>query len=281
MCKPDSAIAGQIARMWICGLSLAWAAAWGAVLLGAGGAAATPGDILYVLETDLPLRVEPRADSAVKGIMRHGQKVLEFSREAGWVSVGVFGAIGLEGWLPAASLGRTLEGAGATVPGVPHGQEGDSADRPAPPAAAPPFDLMVEGSPGLSYSGECRTLGTGGTTVERSFSGLVPARYRFEAAALRCILRKRDAFGRLIVTLFQYGRPLVRAETAAPYNHVRVRSNGPWGRARASRGAIAVPQFTPPERLAPLVPPLRGPIVPPLSGSGGATGGIPSIPPAP
>lgn len=250
----------------------------GGFAFGADGAPATPGDILYVLRSDVPLRAEPRADAAVKGVMRRGQKVLEFAREAGWTRVGVFGAVGLEGWLPTAALGPNPEDADEASRGELHEAPGDSEAAPPPPAAPPRFDLTIEGTPGLGYSGDCRIV-AGGGTVERSLRGLVPGRYRVDAQGLSCVVRKRDAFGRLIVTLYRDGRAIVGAETAAPFNHVRVRSDGPWGKARASRGAIAVPRFTPPEQPGPLVPPLRGPVVPPLRGSGGTTGGTSSVPP--
>jgi len=281
MRKPGFPIAGRIDRRSVFAIFVALGIAAGHIVFVTGSASATPGDILYVLEADQPLHAEPRAGSAVRGVLRRGQKALEFAREAGWTRVGVFGAVGLEGWLPTASLGRTPEDTDAAARGEPQAEEGEREAGAAEPLTRPRFDLAVEGSPGLAYSGECRILDAGETTDEQALRGLVPARYRFEAEGLRCILRKRDAFGHLIVTLLQDGHPIVRAETAAPYNHVRVRSDGPWGKARASRGAIAVPQFTPPDRPVPLIPPLRGPIVPPLSGSGSTTGGIPSIPPAP
>jgi len=288
--------------------ALALGLAGAAFALGARSAAATPGDVLYVLEPDLALRAAPRPDGAVKGIMRRGQKVMEFARQADWTRVAVFGAVGLEGWLPTAALGRTPAGDGAALPGglsesepsgAEPGAEGETV------AAPPRFDLAVDGSPGLSFSGECRLVGEGAAGEERALHGLVPARFRFAAAAIRCILRKRDAFGRLRVTLFRDGDPIARAETAAPYNHVRVRSAGPWGEAAASRGAIPVPRITLPEGQSslvpplrgpivpplrgpivpplrgPIVPPLRGPIVPPLSGPDPTTGGIRRIAPAP
>lgn len=272
--------------------ALALGLAGAAFALGARPAAATSGDVLYVLDPDIALRTAPRPDAAVKGVMRRGQKVMEFARQGEWTRVAVFGAVGLEGWLPTAALGRSLEAESAAPPGGPSESEASGAEpRAAGEAAvAPPrFHLAVNGSPGLSFSGECRLVGEGAASEERALHGLVPARYRFAAAAVRCILRKRDAFGRLRVTLYRDGAAVARAETAAPYNHVRVRSAGPWGEAAASRGAIPVPQITLPEGQGslvpplrgPIVPPLRGPIVPPLSGPDTTTGGIRRIAPAP
>jgi hypothetical protein len=53
-------------------------------------------------------------------------------------------------------------------------------------------------------------------------------------------VRKQDAFGRLSVTLSGASGKIARAVTRAPFNWVRVRSDGPWGEAKADRGAGAV-----------------------------------------
>jgi hypothetical protein len=286
MGKPRSAYAVRKPLERLRAVSLIVGLALGGILPGAGSAPATPGDTLYVREEGLALRAEPRADAASKGALRRGQKVLEFARDGDWIRVGVFGAVGLEGWLPTAALGPTPENRDDTDGVQPRTPEARDGDEPAggvtPPAAARArFDLTIAGSPGLAYAGECRIVAEDGSAAERDLRGLVPARHRFAGAALRCLLRKRDAFGRLIVALRRDGRPVARVETAAPYNYVRVRSDGPWGEARAIRGAVAVPQVVPSTRPVPTVPPLRGPIVPPLSGARGGAGGIPSIPPAP
>ena len=128
----------------------------------------------------------------------------------------------------------------------------------AAPLPIPGFLLRLTGSPALLFRARCRLIGgRGDRTVE--LEGTIPRSYRLEVDAVSCRVLKMDAFGRLRARLYQ-GDALIAAKlTSAPFNHVRVRSDGPWGAARSSRGAT--PLFTrptPPPPDPPPNPPQRG-----------------------
>lgn len=129
-------------------------------------------------------------------------------------------------------------------------------------ACAAEFLLEVKGSPALAFTATCDIVRDGGRREQRRLKGLVPKRYQVRAAALDCAVRKEDAGGRLAVRLKLDGRLLAAAETGAPFNSVRVRSNGPWGSAKGTVGSVPTPFMAP--GAGPLVPPLSGPLIPPI-----------------
>ena len=97
---------------------------------------------------------------------------------------------------------------------------------------------MVSGSPALKFLGRCRVLDHEGRDKRVDFGGLVPKHVALTGSALSCRVRKEDFFGRLRVALQEQGRVIARAKTTAPFNHVRVRSAGPWGPAAGIRGLL-------------------------------------------
>ncbi len=61
---------------------------------------------------------------------------------------------------------------------------------------------------------------------------------------------------------------IAEAETTTPFNHVYVRSMGPWGKAKGVRGALVIRRSSGvPGPRDPILPPLTGPLVPPLTGT--------------
>ena len=117
-------------------------------------------------------------------------------------------------------------------------------------ALASEFLLNISGSPAMQYRGECRVQSAEGHIRTIEIQGFVPQRYAFEDPAVSCTVQKWDARGRLRVALIQGRRIIARRETAAAYNWVRVRSDGPWGEARSQRGDQGVR----PHAFVPLVP---------------------------
>ncbi len=242
--------------------------------LGAAPARATPGDILYVEADDTALRGAPEAAAPVVLRLEAGHKLIEFERRGDWVRVGVFGAVGKVGWLRRdLAARRKAESAGLDLPEI---ARGTGAAQPIPSAPAPPasveaptpsFRLALSGSPALRYAGECDRIGADGRSRRRKLAGLVPTAIEFRATALRCRIRKQDFRGRLRAVLSRGGVTVATAETTAPFNHVEVRSAGPWGRAAGlrGRGIVTHPLTIAPEARGRILPPLTGPIVPPLT----------------
>ncbi len=60
---------------------------------------------------------------------------------------------------------------------------------------------------------------------------------------MSCTVQKWDAIGRLTVTLSSDRDVVAHATTAAFFNWVRVRSDGPWGEARGLRGDQRILRF--------------------------------------
>ena len=139
------------------------------------------------------------------------------------------------------------------------------------------FVLELRGSPALEYRGNCRLSTVDGKQRKVVLRGLIPKEHAFRADFLTCRVQKFDAVGRLKARLYANGKQVARATTAAPFNWVGIRGDGPWGRASGWRGNQRLlrfrggdqPRSAPPRDPSPplsgtIVPPLTGPIVPPL-----------------
>lgn len=106
----------------------------------------------------------------------------------------------------------------------------------ATPARAGDFYVKVTGSPATKFRGDCRIANAAGNMRRFKLRGSIPRTYWFKANSVSCTVQKWDAQGRLRVQLLRGIRHVARATTAAAFNWVKVRSSGPWGKARAVRG---------------------------------------------
>ena len=191
-------------------------------------AQASPGQILAVQGGDAVLRTAPRSDAEAVVTLTPDHRLIEFERRDGWVRVGVFRLVGAFGWVPADRLMPVVrapppepEPEPVPVPSVPSGSR---------------FRVEISGSPAVSYRGECTLVGDTGARRKVALAGTIPDRQRFVGGALSCVVQKWDARGRLRVGLYQGGRLIAYKDTAAAFNYVRIRSAGPWGGARSTRG---------------------------------------------
>ncbi len=244
--------------------------------LGAGTTSATPGDILLVEAGEAPLRAAPAATARVILRLKAGRRLLEFERRGAWIRVGVFGTIGKAGWVRQdLTAGREPVSTALVPPEIlrgPGAAEPDLAPPPAPPttAEAPAnFRLALTGSVALSYAGACDLIDPDGRSRRRKLAGLVRTEFEFLASAILCRIHKQDSRGRLRATLRRAGVLIAEAETTAPFNHVYVRSIGPWGVAKGVRGAVLARRHSSaaPEPRHLILPPLTGTLVPPLTGT--------------
>lgn len=243
--------------------------------LGAGTVSATPGDVLSVEAGEAPLRAAPAASAPVILRLKAGRRLLEFERRGSWIRVGVFGTLGTSGWVRQDLIaGREPESTALNPPEIlrgPGAAEPDLAPPPVPPtvAEAPAsFRLALNGSVALRYAGTCDLIDPDGRSRRRKLAGLVRSEIEFLANAILCRIHKQDSRGRLRATLSRAGVPIAEAETTAPFNHVYVRSKGPWGVAKGVRGTVPVRRQTAapaPRHL--ILPPLTGTLVPPLTGT--------------
>lgn len=205
---------------------------------------AGPGSQWKLLGDRGALRSAPQEDAAAVAEVGPGDRLLEFERRVDWLRVGLFGAVGVEGWIREKEL-LPLTLAPEPVPVAPPPED------PEPGNLASAFVLDIAGSPALAFKAKCRMQGDSQGRQRLAFSGFVPRRLRFEADAVSCRVRKWDAIGRLTLRLYQDGQIVASRSTAAAFNAVTVRSDGPWGRAKGSRGSVPL------VRRLPVVPPGR------------------------
>jgi hypothetical protein len=229
---------------------------------------AASGSLWSVGEAGGKLLSLPADDAPALAALSSGQRLIEFERQGPWLRVAVMGAVGLEGWV----LAKELEASSPRQPGggseaLPEEAPGEDDQEPGRrDAGNSHFRLSVEGSPALAFSVKCSLYGASGVVRTLRYKGFVPKRYGFRGTAIACLISKQDARGRLDARLSNQTGTLAKALTRAPYNFVRLRSAGPWGRARGTRGAIPLVkiqktgrQRTVPHLPTPLVPPLRKP----------------------
>jgi hypothetical protein len=126
----------------------------------------------------------------------------------------------------------------------------------AAPGRAVDFLIAIDGTPAISFRGECTVI-VEGTTESVEFRALVPKSYVVEGTAASCTVQKMDSFGRLDVRLMIAEEVIAQADTRASFNWVRVRSDGPWGPARGVRGTQRTILFGAPQQP-------EGPTVPRL-----------------
>ncbi|MDX1709622.1 MAG: SH3 domain-containing protein [Rhodovibrionaceae bacterium] len=187
---------------------------------------AAGGQVLHPKRADVALRAAPSGEAEVLRRLNPEARLLLFERRGDWRRVGLFGAVGVEGWVAAEDVSAPAQPAPPPEP---------KPIRPEPPPL-PVFLLEIGGRPALEFTGECRSVGREGSSARRPFADLVPKTYRLQARAVLCRVEKEDFRGRLKALLRRDGKIVAAAETSAPLNYVVVRSDGPWGAAAGWRG---------------------------------------------
>ena len=193
----------------------------------------TSGREFYIAVETVEVRSAPALDARVVAELKRGDKVVEFARRGDWIKIGVYRAVGKEGWIQ-----------GTAVVAIPRERAPDPPQVPAIELTIP-FELSVGGSPARKFRGTCRLLNAEQVIETVEFEGITPSRFNIEAGAASCIVQKWDARGRLRVELLGGRHLLAAAETAAVFNWVRVRSDGPWGNRGGRRGLVRAPIVTP------------------------------------
>jgi hypothetical protein len=185
-------------------------------------AQASPGEEFAVKSAGVALRAEPTETAEVVMTLTPANRLVEFERRGGWVRVGVFRQVGAFGWVAAADL----------VP-MPRAPTPAPQPAPTPEPRVPPFLLKVDGTGAIQFQGTCILVAAGGAERTVTVSGAIPRSYSFDATMVSCWVRKWDYFGRMRLRLYRQGRIVAELDTSGPYNLVWIRSNGPWGPARA------------------------------------------------
>jgi len=194
--------------------------------------AASPGQEFTVQEAGVALRARP--DEAAEEILSltPDHRLVEFAREGDWVRVGVYREIGAFGWVPVEQLIAVRRPGPAAVPPEP---------LPEPLPEPPPFLMEVTGTPTVQITGVCTLLAPPDVERTVAIDSLIPKSYRFKAAAVDCRIRKNDFIGRMRIRLYWDDILLAGRTINGPYNQIWIRSDGPWGPARAVlRGGLVV-----------------------------------------
>lgn len=196
---------------------------------------ASPGDTHTVTTDATALRAAPQSDAELVWTLDRASRVKELRRQGPWIKVLVFGEIGLEGWIHQASLEPE---AGRATGDASDGQEDTSEAQEQKLQTRPPrFTLEVEGRR-QSFRADCTIFDARGKSKRWRYEGRSPARLRLDGAALRCRVDRLDqSAGLLTAALYERGTtlPLAKNRTQSAFGCVRLRSNGPWGRAYARR----------------------------------------------
>lgn len=229
-----------------------------------GAAAATPGAILYVQDDEIVVREAPSETAGEVMRLAQGHKVMEYERQGAWINVGIFDTLGLEGWVPEVRLGQRPPGAPLDEPPEAAAAATETPEEITASSVEMPYILMeVAGTPAMSFIGNCRLSDGSGNIEKTKIEGLVTQAFSFGAVAVSCTVQKWQSRGRLEVTLWRGGELIVANETSGPFNFVRVRTDGPWGEARSSRGGVGIPVFRGDADRG-VVPPLSVPTIPSL-----------------
>jgi hypothetical protein len=201
-----------------------------------GAARAAPGEQFAVKAAGVVLRAEPRGDAKAVMTLTPEHRLVEFERRGDWVRVGVFRQVGAFGWVAAADLEAVPRDVPAQTPPPP-----DSAEPPSP-GPAPPYLLAIGGTPAVQYRGTCILVGADGSERTVPISGSIPYSYRLVSETASCWVRKWDYFGRMTTRLSRGERVLAELATSGPFNLIWIRSDGPWGPARALLRGGLVPR---------------------------------------
>ena len=201
------------------------------VLAGPRPLGASPGQEFAVREAGVALRAQPNgtADEVLSLTPEH--RLVEFARQGDWVRVGVYRQVGAFGWVPVDQLVAVPRPVPATAPPQPE---------PLPEWEVPPLVMEITGTPAVEIRGTCTLLGPPGADRTVALASHIPKAYRFIAAAVDCQIRKFDFIGRMRIRLYRGDTLLAGRRTSGPFNLLWIRSDGPWGGARAVlRGGLA------------------------------------------
>ncbi len=220
-------------------LALLLAGPLAALGLGVGAAGAAPGEQFAVKAAGVVLRAEPRGDAEAVMTLTPEHRLVEFERRGGWVRVGVFREVGAFGWVAAADLEVVPRDVPPQTPPAPVEPTSPG------PGAAPPYLLAIGGTPAVQYRGTCILVGADGSERTVPISGSIPYSYRLVSETASCWVRKWDYFGRMTTRLSRGERVLAELTTSGPFNLIWIRSDGPWGPARALLRGGLVPKSSP------------------------------------
>jgi len=90
----------------------------------------------------------------------------------------------------------------------------------------------------------------------------LPESYRIRAEAVSCTVTMLEYRGRISGRLYADGKLIASAEQNAIRPIVKLRSDGPWGKARGARSSVPIYRSPPPPRPRPPVPPIVPPVLP-------------------
>lgn len=97
------------------------------------------------------------------------------------------------------------------------------------------FLVKLEGS-FAEFVMYCNMVDGGGTRTVR-YNGLLPNSYRIAAEAISCTIALPDRNGQISGKLYENGELIVDAEEKATRPILKLRSVGPWGKARGIRAS--------------------------------------------
>ncbi len=199
-------------------------------------ATASPGDTLFTQIDPVLVHEAPADDAPVAARLQRGEKLKEFRRQGSWVKVLVYSRIGRDGWVRSSEVGPRDPTAGDGGAPTPRAEQPPvSPEEPGPQAALPSghrYIILVEGLPFTGFEAVCEIVTNSGDRIRRKLSGASPKSYSVDARAISCKVDKDGKPGRLFVALQKDGRTVACHSTTGSFGRIKVRSAGPWGKAR-------------------------------------------------
>jgi Bacterial SH3 domain len=205
-------------------------------------AGAATGETFEAREDNVEVRSYPGLNAPVIMVLEYGRKLKELRRSGGWIKVIIYGMTGQDGWVREEAVGPLQPESPRTVPD--HGQAG-SQPRTLSESTDPDFTLVVAGS-SQAFKAVCIVVDSRSKKKRISIEGRGPRSYGLDGVATNCRVDRVDQHaGPLTVELYARtsSLPLGTNSTSDAFGCVRVRSDGPWGKAYGRRCSRVIRRF--------------------------------------
>jgi hypothetical protein len=205
-------------------------------------ASAATGETFETREGNVEVRSHPASNAPVIMVLEYGRKLKELRRSGEWIKVIIYGTTGQDGWVREAAVGPLQRETPGTVPGQ---DQAGSQPRTLPKSTDPDFTLVIAGS-SQAFKAVCMVVDGRGKKQRISIEGQGPRSYGLDGEATNCRVDRVDQHaGPLMVELYARtsSLPLGTNSTSDAFGCVRVRSDGPWGKAYGRRCSRVIHRF--------------------------------------
>ncbi|NNE83518.1 MAG: SH3 domain-containing protein [Alphaproteobacteria bacterium] len=205
-------------------------------------AGAATGETFETREGNVEVRSHPGSNAPVIMVLEYGRKLKELRRSGEWIKVIIYGTTGQDGWVREETVGPLQPETPRTVP---DNDQAGSQPQTLPKSTNPDFTLVISGS-SQAFRAVCTVVDGRGKKQRISIKGQGPRSYGLDGEATNCRVDRVDQHaGPLMVELYARisSLPLGTNSTSDAFGCVRVRSDGPWGKAYGRRCSRVIRKF--------------------------------------